>query len=218
MAAPSQSERQLVDGAAGSIEVAIHRQDGAARALAVIAHPHPLYGGTMDNKVVTTLARALFDAGAEVYRFNFRGVGKSEGEHDNGRGETQDMLRVIAFARGQSTAELPLWVAGFSFGGAVALAASEQQHFERMILVAPAFARMAHWQNVASGGNPPPETLLIHGELDETVPFQDSLDWARPRDLVVSLVPGADHFFHQRLHIVKRLAFQHVANRGVSVD
>lgn len=211
MAAPFQSERLLIEGGAGQIELAVHTREDAARAVAVIAHPHPLYGGTMDNKVVTTLARAFFDAGADVYRFNFRGVGQSAGEHDDGRGETADMLRVVQFARTRSQAGLPLWAAGFSFGGAVALAASEQQSPDKMILVAPAFSRMSHWENVTTGGKPPSETLLIHGEKDDTVALQDSLDWARPRDLVVCVVPGADHFFHQRLHLVKRLAFQHVA-------
>ncbi len=211
MAAPFQSERLLIEGAAGHIEVAAHAREDAARAIAIVAHPHPLYGGTMDNKVVTTLARALFDAGADVYRFNFRGVGQSEGEHDSGRGETEDMLRVIQFAQTRSPMHLPLWAAGFSFGGAVALAASEQQSLDKMILVAPAFSRMSHWENVATGGKPPAETLLIHGEKDDTVALQDSFDWARPRDIVVCVVPGADHFFHQRLHIVKRLAFRHVA-------
>jgi uncharacterized protein len=215
MAAPFQSERLLIEGAAGHIELAVHAREDAARAVAVVAHPHPLYGGTMDNKVVTTLARALFDAGADVYRFNFRGVGQSAGEHDNGRGETEDLLRVIQFAQSRSSAGLPLWAAGFSFGGAVALAASEQQPFDKLILVAPAFSRMSHWENVATGGNPPPETLLVHGEKDDTVALQDSLDWARPRDIVVSVVPGADHFFHQRLHLVKRLAFRHVESEGI---
>lgn len=212
MAAPFQSERLLIEGAAGHIEVAVHTREDAPRAIAIVAHPHPLYGGTMDNKVVTTLARALFDAGADVYRFNFRGVGESAGEHDNGRGETEDMLRVIQLAQARSSAGLPLWAAGFSFGGAVALAASEQQSLDKMILVAPAFSRMSHWENVASGGSPPTETLLIHGEKDDTVALQDSLDWALPREIVVCVVPGADHFFHQRLHIVKRLAFRHVVS------
>jgi alpha/beta superfamily hydrolase len=207
MAAQVPTERFVIGGAAGKIEVAAHLPSAIARrAIAVVAHPHPLFGGTMDNKVVTTIARAMFDAGAAVYRFNFRGVGKTEGSHDEGRGETEDMLRVIEHARaavGDNT--LPLWLAGFSFGGAVALAASEKAVAGEMVLVAPAFQRIAHWANVQNGGNPPASTLLIHGENDETVPLADSMDWARSRDMAVAVVPGADHFFHMRLHIIKRL-------------
>ena len=206
MAIPFPSTRSLLDGEAGAIEVVAHvHEEVAARAVAVVAHPHPLFGGTMDNKVVTTLARAFFDAGAATYRFNFRGVGASAGNHDEGRGETVDMLQVIAQAQ-RNHPGLPLWLAGFSFGGAVTLAASEQVEASEMVLVAPAFSRLAHWANVQSGGRPPETAIIIHGEKDETVPLAASLDWARPRNIPVIVVPGADHFFHQRLHVIKRLA------------
>src|SRR5206468_7571095 len=115
---PAQASRGTIAGAAGAIELA-WTIPAEARAVAVVAHPHPLFGGTMDNKVVTTLARAFTEAGAATYRFNFRGVGATEGTHDEGRGETDDMLRVIEHARG-AHAGAPLWLAGFSFGGAVA--------------------------------------------------------------------------------------------------
>ena len=207
MAAQVPIERSVIRGDAGGIEIATHLPaEASPRAIAIVAHPHPLFGGTMDNKVVTTIARAMYDAGAAVFRFNFRGVGKSEGLHDEGRGETDDMLAVISHARaavGNDTQ--PLWLAGFSFGGAVALAASERATADEMVLVAPAFQRIAHWANVKDGGNPPASTLLIHGENDDTVPLADSMDWARSRDLAVTVVPGADHFFHMRLHIIKRL-------------
>ncbi len=206
MAAPFPSERSLLDGDAGAIEVIAHVSEAVpARAVAVVAHPHPLFGGTMDNKVVTTLARAFFDGGAVTYRFNFRGVGASAGMHDEGRGETADLLQVIAHAQ-YSHPGLPLWLAGFSFGGAVTLAASEKVDATEMVLVAPAFSRLAHWDNVQNGGRPPETAIIIHGEKDETVPLSDSLDWARPRNIPVIVVPGADHFFHQRLHVIKRLA------------
>lgn len=205
MASPFPVRKSLIAGEAGVIEVAAHisavRQPAA---IAVVAHPHPLFGGTMDNKVATTLARALFDAGAATYRFNFRGVEKSEGIHDDGRGETADLLTVVAHASAAHPG-VPLWLAGFSFGAAVTLAASEQLSCEEMILVAPGFSRMSHWQNVKSGGMAPASTLLIHGEKDDTVPLADSLNWARPRDIAVVVVPEADHFFHQRLHILKRI-------------
>ena len=208
MATPFPSSRSLLDGEAGPIEIVVHQSEQLpARAVAVVAHPHPLFGGTMDNKVVTTLARAFFDGGAATYRFNFRSVGASAGAHDEGRGETADMLQVIAHAQ-RAHPGLPLWLSGFSFGGAVTLAASEQVACSEMVLVAPAFSRLAHWANVQTGGNPPDTAIIIHGENDETVPLAASLDWARPRNIPIIVVPGADHFFHQRLHIIKRLAMR----------
>ena len=206
--------KSVIPGTVGAIELATHLS--AVRppsAIAVIAHPHPLFGGTMDNKVATTLARALFDAGAATYRFNFRGVGKTAGVHDEGRGETADLLTVAAYASAAHPG-LPLWLSGFSFGAAVTLAASEQVHCEEMVLVAPGFSRMAHWQDVKSGGVTPESTLLIHGEKDETVPLADSLNWARPRDIPVVLVADADHFFHQRLHILRRIIGRWMAQQG----
>ncbi len=215
MAASFPNKKSLIPGAAGAIEIAAHLPS-APRAVAVVAHPHPLFGGTMDNKVATTLARALFDAGAATYRFNFRGVGKTEGTHDEGRGETDDMLTVIAHAR-QEHANLPVWLAGFSFGGAVALAASEKIANEELVLIAPAFRRMSHWSNT-TGGKPPVSTLLIHGEKDDTVPMMDSLNWARTRDIPVCVVPDADHFFHLRLHFIKRLTLRHLGARDSAAD
>jgi hypothetical protein len=197
------AERLSLPGAAGAIECAVLRH-AAARATAVVAHPHPLFGGTMDNKVVTTLARAFHAAGAEVWRFNFRGVGKSEGTHDEGRGETDDLIAVAQHALAEG-ASRPLWLAGFSFGGAVALAASERLEVAEMVLVAPAFSRLAHWPHAATGGRPPAATLLIHGAQDDTVPLAESLAWAAARGQAVSVVPGADHFFHGRLHLVREL-------------
>lgn len=211
MAQQIPSARHLIAGAAGDIEAVAHLPaDRAPVAVAVVAHPHPLFGGTMDNKVVTTIARTMFDAGAAVWRFNFRGVGGSAGTHDEGRGETEDLQQVIAHARSSAPQGTPLWLAGFSFGGAVTLAVTERIACDKLVLVAPAFQRMAHWANVESGGAPPPDTLLIHGEKDDTVPLADSLVWAGTRDLAVTLVPNADHFFHLRLHIIKRLVAAHL--------
>lgn len=212
MAAQFPVEKRIIAGGVGGIEVAMHLpEESVAKAIAIVAHPHPLFGGSMDNKVVTTLARAMFDAGAGVFRFNFRGVGKTEGTHDEGRGETDDMLAVIAYAKTMlADKAIPLWMGGFSFGGAVALAASARTGVDQMVLVAPAFQRLSHWDRVEGGGKPPLSTLLIHGEKDDTVPLADSLAWAATRDLAVSVVPEADHFFHQRLHIIKRLVQQHL--------
>ena len=206
MASPAQISKSLIAGSAGAIEVSRHVPDaGSLCAVAVVAHPHPLFGGTMDNKVVTSMAHAFTDAGAATWRFNFRGVGKSEGTHDEGRGETEDMLKVIQHACALSPG-LPLWLCGFSFGGAVALAASEHAGASEMILIAPAFQRLADWQNASAGGVVPASTLIIHGEKDDTVPLADSFNWARPRNIPVAVVPGADHFFHLRLHIIKQIA------------
>jgi alpha/beta superfamily hydrolase len=211
MAANYPVERFLFRGTAGDIDVAAHlSSDVAPRAIAVVAHPHPLFGGTMENQVVTTVARAMFDAGAAVFRFNFRGVGKTGGVHDEGCGETIDMLSVISHARAMKGLSLPLWLAGFSFGGAVASAVSEKLPADEMVLVAPAFKRIAHGANAEDSGNAPASTLLIHGEHDQTVPLADSLEWARSRDTAVAVVPGADHYFHMRLHIIKRLVARHL--------
>ncbi len=203
MAGPQQEFKTTIPGDAGAIELAC-RAGVSPRAVAVIAHPHPLFGGTMDNKVVTTLARAMAAAGASAYRFNFRGVGKSQGSHDDGRGETQDMLAVISYARGQHPG-LPLWLSGFSFGGAVALAAGAHAAANEMILVAPAFERLVGWHMAEGNAGVPETALVIHGENDETVLLTSSFDWARSRNVPVVVVPGADHFFHQRLHLIRQI-------------
>jgi uncharacterized protein len=217
MASQFPVEKFLIDGPVGTIEIAAHQPaPDLVRSIAVVSHPHPLFGGSMDNKVVTTLARALFDAGAATYRYNFRGVGQTAGSHDDGRGETADLLAVIAHAQqaqsslSPSQSALPLWLAGFSFGGAVTLAASESVQVDEMVLVAPGFDRMAHWKDVRSGGRAPASTLLIHGERDETVALAQSMDWAREREIAVTVVPNAEHFFHMRLHILKRLVARHL--------
>lgn len=220
MATPFPNFRELIAGDAGAIEVASHvRPDVQSIAVAVVAHPHPLFGGTMDNKVVTTLARTLFDAGAAVYRFNFRGVGASEGVHDEARGECDDMLRVIAHAVAKQPAknpDTPLWLAGFSFGGAVTLAASTRLaeitsdlKLSEMVLVAPSLTRL-HDQSILAVA-PPESTLIVHGELDQTVPLIESFEWARTHNLPVTVLPGAEHFFHQRLHNLKRIVSRHIA-------
>lgn len=218
MATPFPNFRELIAGDVGAIEVASHiRADGKSIAIAIVAHPHPLFGGSMDNKVVTTLARTLFDAGAAAYRFNFRGVGASEGVHDEARGECDDMLRVIAHAIDKNPGA-PLWLAGFSFGGAVTLAASTRLAeivpnlaATEIVLVAPSLSRLH--DRLILDITPPASTLIVHGELDETVPLSESFEWARKHNLPVTVVPGAEHFFHQRLHILKRIVSRHIAGR-----
>lgn len=213
MAAPH--GRALVAGAAGKIEVA-GQAPASPRAVAVIAHPHPLFGGTMDNKVVTTLARAFTEGGCATYRFNFRGVGATEGEHDEGAGETDDMVRVIEHARAEAGAALPLMLAGFSFGGAVATRASCRVDFAQLVLVAPGFRRIsAHGMGEPPDPNDPAlgppgrhactNTIVVHGDLDETVPLSDSIAWATVREVPVAVVPGGEHFFHRKLHVLREI-------------
>ena len=210
MAVPS--ARTLIDGAAGPIEVASAAPPDP-RGVAVIAHPHPLYGGTMDNKVVTTLAKAYTDAGIAAFRFNFRGVGGTAGVHDEGRGESEDLLRVAAHARA-TAAGLPLYLAGFSFGGAITVRASEKLDFHHAVLVAPGFRRISeHGMGEAPDPSDPSlgspgrhaasNTVIVHGDLDETVPLSDSIAWATPREVPVVVVPGGEHFFHRKLHILR---------------
>jgi alpha/beta superfamily hydrolase len=187
------TRREFVAGSAGRIECAVDAPDGEPRGRALIAHPHPQFGGTLDNKVVQTLARALVELGYEAWRPNFRGVGDSEGAYDEGRGEVEDLAAVYdRLAAGK------IVLAGFSFGAALQAKLAKRVSAERMILVGVA---------VTSFEVPPVPagTLLIHGELDTTIPLAAVLDWARPQDLPVALVPGADHFFHRKLHILRAL-------------
>jgi alpha/beta superfamily hydrolase len=185
------TRRETVRGPAGRIECAVDEPQGTARGLALIAHPHPLHGGTLDNKVVQTLARALVELGYETWRPNFRGVGDSEGTYDEGRGELEDLASVFN-ALGNPRAVL----AGFSFGGAMAARLSARVKAGRVVLVAPAVGNFP-------APNVPPGTLVIHGEQDETVPLAQVLDWARPQELPVLVVPGAEHFFHRKLHVLR---------------
>ena len=205
----SQTEKLRIQGAAGAIEVLRDRAADAAPALgvAVIAHPHPLFGGTMDNKVVQTLARAFVGCGWTAVRFNFRGVGASEGVHDEGRGECDDMREVVA----QLAPEGPLAIAGFSFGAFVASCAIDRlwatRDIRQVVLVGTAASRFS----VAS--LPPAaheRALVVHGEQDDTVPLAAVMDWARPQSLPVTVVPGGGHFFHGQLPLLKGLVVRHL--------
>ncbi len=180
----------------------------ASRGVAVIAHPHPLFGGTMQNKVVQTLARAFVQCGWSAVRFNFRGVGASGGQYDHGLGEALDMRAVIEQVAAPG---VPLALAGFSFGAFVTshVVAAEwtQRPIEKIVLVGTAASRF----EVAPV---PPEaherTLVIHGEVDETVPLSSVMNWARPQSLPVTLVPGCEHFFHGQLPLLKGLVVRHL--------
>jgi hypothetical protein len=202
----AQTEKFQIDGPVGSIECALDRPDASTpvRGIALVAHPHPLFGGPMDNKVAQTLARTLVGLGYLTYRSNFRGVGATCGEHDDGIGEQDDLLALIDYMRTQDgQTDLPLVLAGFSFGTFV-LSHVAKRHveaggaIERMVFVGTAASR---WE-VA----PVPEsTLVIHGELDDTVPILSVFEWARPQELPVVVIPGAEHFLHRKLHVLKRI-------------
>ncbi len=204
------TQKIFIDGPAGALELAIddplHLEKGL-RGVAVIAHPHPLFGGTMDNKVVQTLARAFVLCGWRAVRFNFRGVGASAGVHDHGLGELQDLLAVVQDQAPQG----PLALAGFSFGAFVtshAIAALEPQRpLDKLVLVGTAVSRFA----VAPLAHALHErTLVVHGEIDDTVPLADVLDWARPQKLPVTVIPGVEHFFHGQLTLLRSLLVRHL--------
>ena len=189
------------------------------RGIALVAHPHPLLGGTMDNKVAQTLARTFAQLGYVTLRPNFRGVGATEGVHDDGKGEAQDLLAVIAWMKDpfswqgiteleghawpQLVEELPLAMAGFSFGSYVSSyvvkeLTEKNEAPERLIMVGSATSK---W-DVAPV---PKDTIVIHGEVDDVIPLTSVLDWARPQELTVQVIPGADHFFHRKLHCIRDL-------------
>ncbi len=197
---PSTRERVLIGGEAGAIETDINcpsAPSGPLRGIALIAHPNPLQGGAKDNKVVTTLAKVFFNLGYVALRPNFRGVGASAGAHDKGIGETGDMVTVIEYARGRF-GELPLLLAGFSFGSFVQTRVARRVAAEKLVLVGPAVNRFPA-ETVAEN------TLVIHGEHDDVVPLAAVFDWARPQNLPIVVVPGGDHFFHGRLDQLARL-------------
>jgi hypothetical protein len=208
----AQTERLSLQGAAGIIE-ALRDEPALApgaqpRGVAVIAHPHPLFGGTMDNKVVQTLARAFVQCGWRAVRFNFRGVGASQGVHDEGRGEVDDFLAVVQ----QCAPDGPLALAGFSFGSFVMSQALQTlwstRTVEKLVFVGAAASR---FQLATLPPQAHERTLVIHGEMDDTVPLADVMDWARPQVLPVTVVPGGSHFFHGQLPLLKTLVVRHLS-------
>lgn len=203
----AQTLKSSIQGSVGPIEIAVDAPPAASRGVAVIAHPHPLFGGTLDNKVVQTLARAFNQCGWTAVRFNFRGVGASAGSHDEGRGELDDLLAVVAHAAPDG----PLALAGFSFGAFVTSHAFDRLHaardIESLVLVGTAASRFAVAPIPTQAHM---KTLVIHGEQDDTVPLSAVLDWARPQVLPVTVVPGGGHFFHGQLSLLKSLVVRHL--------
>jgi uncharacterized protein len=202
------TERLTLKGSAGAIEALRDVPEGMSKGQAIICHPHPLFGGTMDNKVVQTLARAFVLAGWTALRFNFRGIGQSEGAYDEGRGEADDLRAVIQSAAPQGSV---LALAGFSFGSFVVSSvlseASQSHDLQKIVMVGTATSRFAV--------SPiPPELheklLLVHGEQDDTVPLLSVMDWARPQVLPITVVPGGGHFFHGQLPLLRGLVLRHL--------
>lgn len=207
----SKTQTRIIDGAAGHLQVQMDAPTLAegvpARGVAVIAHPHPLFGGTMDNKVVQTLARAFMQCGWHAVRFNFRGVGTSQGVYDEGRGELQDLLAVVAHVAPAG----PLALAGFSFGAFVTSHAVRVlllgRELEKLVLVGTAVTR---FEVAPVSPELHDRTLVLHGEQDDTVPLADVLQWARPQSLPVTVVPGVEHFFHGQLPLLRSLVVRHL--------
>lgn len=199
-----------LQGSAGVIEALLDTPSGGVfKGTAVIAHPHPLFGGTMQNKVVQTLARAFVQCGWQAVRFNFRGVGVSAGTYDEGLGEAADMLSVIE----QVAPAGPLALAGFSFGAFVtshvAQTVAPVRSLDKLVLVGTAASRFAV-APVAPDLHE--QTLVLHGEQDDTVPLTSVLDWARPQYLPVTVIPGVEHFFHGQLPLLRSLVARHLRN------
>ena len=210
----AQTQSLTLPGPVGAIEALLDLPEAdlfeAPHGTAVIAHPHPQFGGTMTNKVVQTIARACVQCGWRAVRFNFRGVGASGGHYDEGRGEVDDMLAVVAQT---APADQPLLLAGFSFGGFIAARAIDTLHPQRAIAGAVLVGTAASRFDV-----PPvpaelhPQTLVVHGEQDDTVPLGSVMDWARPQTLPVTVVPGGGHFFHGQLPLLKNLVVRHLCS------
>ena len=210
----AQTQKFTVQGAAGAIEVAMDTPAGGAgsKGVAVIAHPHPLFGGTLDNKVVQTLARAFTQCGWTAVRFNFRGVGATQGVHDDGRGELADMLAVVAHAAPTGA----ICLAGFSFGAFVTTHAFDNlhtaRHIDKLVLVGTSVVRSAAAPIAIAEHN---KTIVIHGEADDTVALSAVMNWARPQSLPVTVVPGGGHFFHGQLPLLKSLVARHLSSSFV---
>jgi alpha/beta superfamily hydrolase len=219
---PPRAERPAIEGPTGVLQALVetpvteHGEALTVPAFAVVCHPHPLFGGTLDNKVVYTVARAFEQLGAPAIRFNFRGVAASTGSYDEGRGESDDALAVIAWGR-QRWPDTPLWLAGFSFGGAVALRIAARARPERLVLVAPGITRLERTDtDAARAAEPACPWLIVQGEADDVVPAPAVLAWAAGRQPLpgvpppeVRLLPDAGHFFHGRINELREavLAF-----------
>ncbi len=204
MAAP---QALWLDLPGGRHQAVLEKALSPAKGLAFVAHPHPLFGGTMDNKVVQTLSRALVQSGWDCLRLNFRGVGQSEGVYDEGRGETDDVLEALR----QLAPEGPLALAGFSFGAFVTCQVVAQlwptQRLHKILLVGTA---VTHFNPSPLPADLHDASLVVHGENDDTVALSAVMQWASPQALPVTVVPNGGHFFHGQLPLLKSLALRHL--------
>ncbi|MCO6432985.1 alpha/beta hydrolase [Nitrosomonas nitrosa] len=198
----SASHKFFVKGPAGKLETIITAPTLEPRGIAIIAHPHPLHQGNMDNKVVFIVSKALIESGYITAKFNFRGVGASEGHHADGIGEVNDVLAVTQFVRQHydKNNHLPLLLAGFSFGGAIQIVAAQQLHPRILVLIAPSVLR-SQAPTVVDHAD---KILIVQGDLDDIVPLKSVLDWATPQEIPVVVIPGASHFFHGKLPQLKQ--------------
>ena len=190
-----------INGPVGRLQTIYLPAKGEAQGVAVINHPNPLHGGTFTNKVIQTAAKVLTEMGFHCYLPNLRGVGESAGKHDYGRGECDDCLSVVEYARAQHPQAAKLVLAGFSFGGYVAIFAAQSCHPDALLLLGPAVGMYAVDAPTTVDAD---KTLLIHGETDDVVPLQNALNWAAPQNICVVVVPQAGHFFHGKLMILRQ--------------
>jgi len=208
---PAVTQKLFIDGPAGKLEVILGKPASIPKGIAVIAHPHPLHGGTMDNKVVHTVFTTLLALEFITAKFNFRGVGESEGTFNHGVGEIEDVMAVTQTIRNQFSAHsagLPLLLAGFSFGGAIQLYAAQRLNPEFLILVAPSVANL----NAPAVPETTEYALIIQGNKDDIVLPDDVLTWATPTSQPIVFIPGAEHFFHGKLTILKQLILRHFSH------
>ncbi|MHB0992195.1 MAG: alpha/beta hydrolase [Burkholderiales bacterium] len=185
--------------AVGHIETVLNDPGDTRRGLAFIAHPHPLHGGTLDNKVVQSIAQICHDQSYVAIRPNFRGVGSSDGSYTGGSGETEDMLTVIAFVRSHYESTLPVVLVGFSFGSYVQHRVAQQMPVKKLLLIAPAV-------NLYQFGSVPADAAIIHGENDEIVPYNAAQNWAKANNVAFYGIADAGHFFHGKLAELKKAA------------
>jgi alpha/beta superfamily hydrolase len=209
------TQKTSITGPAGQLEIQIDEAEVGVpfKGTAIVAHPHPLYGGDMNNKVVQTMAKAFMAAGWRAIRFNFRGVGASGGTYAEGIGETQDLLAVIS----EYAALGHFCLGGFSFGtftvshalqGLAASGRDLDADVQRLVLVGAAAGRFDLAPIAPELHN---RTFVVHGESDDTVPLSAVMDWARPQTLPVTVVPAGSHFFHGQLPLLKNLVLRHLA-------
>lgn len=199
------SEHLFIEGPTGKLEVIVDEQP-EPRGIALVAHPHPKGGGANTNKVAHTLAKTFASLGYSAWRPNFRGVGKSEGHYDEGRGEVDDLMATLDAARARH-GNLPVVLAGFSFGAycqthVARRLADAGTPAERLVLVGTAAGFVEGLREYDTQAVPP-DTVVIHGADDETVPLANVFAWALPLELPVVVIPGADHFFHRRLQLIR---------------